>query len=316
MKNGSHKAPKRELVSLKVDYVFKEAFSHEKVRKYFLSDVLDIPLKDIRSVKLTTPHLWKKSGWQKESILDMAIDLNGDADVAFELQVRLQKYWTKRQLFYLAKMFTGSLKAGHNYDKLRRCISIGILNFNLTDGEEYHNEYRLRTKNGKELTDLFEIHIIELRKSLQGTNAINDWIQLFNAESEEDLRMIKTENAGILEAMEVLRTMSLSKTLRYFYEERLKARRDRHAREEYVLDQGIALGEIRGMALATLQLLSTMGDVPKELEDKIMEEKELDTLKKWLKAAAASQNLQQFRESCGLCALDCDSPGSSAGSDF
>ena len=125
-----------------------------------------------------------------------------------------------------------------------------------------------------------------------------------------------SHNAGILEAMEVLRTMSLSKTLRYFYEERLKARRDRHAREEYVLDQGIALGEIRGMALATLQLLSTMGDVPKELEDKIMEEKELDTLKKWLKAAAASQNLQQFRESCGLCALDCDSSGSSAGADF
>ena len=81
-------------------------------------------------MSLSSPHLWKRFGWQKEGILDMAMNLNSNADVAIDLQ-RLQKYWTKRQLFYLAKMYTGSLKAGHNYDKLRRCVSIGILNFHL-----------------------------------------------------------------------------------------------------------------------------------------------------------------------------------------
>ncbi len=225
------------------------------------------------------------------------MELNSDADVNAELQVRLQKHWTKRQLFYLAKMYIDGLRVGHNYDKLRRCISISILDFNLTEGgEECRTEYRLRSKSGTELTDLFEIHVIELRKQLSGTDAVSDRIRLFNAGDEEDLKMIMTKNVGMTEAMEVLRTMSLSKSLRYLYEERLKAIRDRNAQDEYVMDQGIA----KGMAMATLQLLNGVGDVPAELTDKIMAEKDIDTVKKWLAMATESKNLQQSRVLSGL----------------
>ncbi len=319
-KNSAKKAPNdkasgkmgsdtsKKLVSLKMDYAFKELFSRENVRKQFLSDVLGIPLDKIKSVRITSPRLWKAFGGQKEGVLDMAMELNSDADVNAELQVRLQKHWTKRQLFYLAKMYTGGLRVGHNYDKLRRCISISILDFNLTEGDESHTEYRLRSKNGTELTDLFEIHVIELRKQLSGTDAVSDWIRLFNAGDEEDLKMIMSKNAGMTEAMEVLRTMSLSKTLRYLYEERLKAIRDRNAQDEYVRDEGIAIGEARGkvigeargMAMATLQLLDEIGDVPTELADKIMAEQELDTVKNWLATAAKSESIRHFRELSGL----------------
>ena len=302
----------KKLVSLKMDYVFKELFSRENVRKQFLSDVLGIPLDEIRSVRITSSRLWKAFGGQKEGVLDMAMELNSDADVNTEMQVRLQKHWTKRQLFYLAKMYIGGLRAGHDYDKLRRCISISILDFNLTEGKECHTEYRLRSKNGTELTDLFEIHVIELRKQLSGTDAVSGWIRLFNARNEEDLKMIMTKSVGMTESMEVLRTMSLSKTLRYLYEERLKAIRDRNAQDEYVRDEGIAIGEargkvigeavgeIKGMAMATLQLLGEIGDVPTELADRIMAEKELEVLKKWLAAAAGSTSVQQFRELSGI----------------
>lgn len=294
----------QKLVSPKIDYAFKELFSRENVRKQFLSDVLDIPLDEIKSVRISSPHLWKAFGGQKEGVLDMAMELNSDTDVNAEMQVRLQKHWTKRQLFYMAKMYTGSLRAGHNYDKLRRCISISILDFNLTEGEACHTEYRLRSKNGTELTDLFEIHVIELRKQLSGTDAVSDWIRLFNARDEEDLKMIMTKNIGMTEAMEVLRTMSLSKSLRYLYEERLKAIRDRNAQDEYVRDEGIAIGEargeVKGIAIATLQLLNKIGDVPAELTDRIMDEKKLDTVMKWHGIAAGSRSVQQFKEMTGL----------------
>ena len=290
----------KKLVSLKMDYVFKELFSRENVRKQFLSDVLGIPLDEIRSVRITSSRLWKAFGGQKEGVLDMAMELNSDADVNTEMQVRLQKHWTKRQLFYLAKMYTGGLRAGHDYDKLRRCISISILDFNLTEGKECHTEYRLRSRNGTELTDLFEIHVIELRKPLSDTDAASDWIRLFNARDEEDLKMIMSKNAGMTEAVEVIRTMSLGKTLRYLYEERLKAIRDRNAQDEYVRDEGIAIGEARGIAMATLQLLDGVGDVPKELADRIMAEKEPEVLKKWLAAAAGSESVRQFREFSGI----------------
>lgn len=40
-----------KLVSLKTAYAFKEAFSHENVRKQFPSDVLGIPSESIRAVR-------------------------------------------------------------------------------------------------------------------------------------------------------------------------------------------------------------------------------------------------------------------------
>lgn len=111
----------------------------------------------------------------------MALELNDDTKINVELQIRMQKHWIKRQLFYLARMYDEDLKLGQDYRKLRKCISIGILDFKLLEGEGCHSVYRLRNEKGEELTELWEVHIIELRKSLTG-NRLDGWIQLFNAE--------------------------------------------------------------------------------------------------------------------------------------
>ena len=282
-------------ISLKNDYAFRELFTHENIRKQFISDVLGIRMEHIKSVRLTTPFLWKRYRMQKLGIMDLALDikLSEEAKAGIEMQVRVQKNWTKRTLFYLAKMYTDDLKMGQDYGKLRKCISISILDFNLVDSDKYHTIYRLRDENGKDLTDLFEVHIIELGKTLNGTKAVDDWVRLFNAESEEDLKMIKSKSAGIIEAIKELRTMSLGKTLRYMYEEHLKSVRDRRAEDEYVWD----LGKANGKAEDILQLLKDLGDVSAELSEKIMGEKDLDTLNRWLKTAAKAESLQQFEES-------------------
>lgn len=279
-------------VSLKFDYAFRELFSNENVRKQFLGDVLGIPLKEIRSVRVVNLYLWKRLRRQKQGILDMAMEMWNGTKVNIEMQVRRQNYWVKRQLFYLAKMYIEDLREGQDYSKLRKCISIGILDFNLTEDEEYHSTYWLQDKRGRKLTDLLELHIIELKKTIQDTEAVDDWIRLFHAESEEDLKMIKAKNQGIAEAMELVRTMSLRKTLRYLHEERLKAIRDRKAEDEYVWDQGKAEGKAEDI----LQLLSDRGDIPSDLRTKIMSENNLDILGTWLKSAARSESIEEFRE--------------------
>ena len=58
-----------KLISLKYDYAFRELFSHEGIRKQFISDVTGIPLEDIKTVRLTTPFLWKRYQKQKQGIL-------------------------------------------------------------------------------------------------------------------------------------------------------------------------------------------------------------------------------------------------------
>lgn len=279
------------LISMKNDYAFKELFAHEKVRKQFLSDVLGIPVEEMKSVKIKNPFLRKRFRNQKQGILDMALEMTGGTKINIELQVRRQENWVRRKLFYLAKMYTEDLMVGQNYDRLRKCISISLLDFDLTKGKEYHTEYRLRSKTGKELTDLFELHIIELCKPLSGRNGLDDWIRLFNATREEDLEMIRIKNDGIREAIDELRAMSLSKTVRYLYEERLKARRDRWAEDQYVRNEGRAEGKAEDILL----LLKECGDVPPELSEKIMSERNPELLNQWLKIAARADSIEHFK---------------------
>ena len=49
-----------KFVSPKDDVSFKYLFLNETVRLHFISDVLGIPLEEIRSVRLANPFLWKK----------------------------------------------------------------------------------------------------------------------------------------------------------------------------------------------------------------------------------------------------------------
>lgn len=294
-------------ISLKYDDVYREVFAHENVRKQFLSDVLELPLESIRTVRLMTPHLWKRYRQQKLGILDMALELNDNTKVNVELQVRMQKHWVKRELFYLARMYEEDLKTGQDYDRLKRCISIGILDFRLLEGESYHSVYLLRDKNGKELTELWEIHIIELGKELHG-DRMDGWIRLFNAECMEELDMLAAKYKGLAEAAGVIKRMSLGKALRYRYEAHLKAIRDRHGEDEYIRDlartegmaEGMAAGRARGRAEgkaeAVLQLLSELGVLPEALKERILKEKDLQILGKWLKAAAKAESIEDFED--------------------
>lgn len=239
-----------QIISLKYDFSFKYLFLNETVRRHFISDVLRIPLEDIRSVRLANTFLWKQHQKQKQGIVDIVVELNNDSKVNIELQVEVLSYWDKRSLFYLSKLFTEGLLSGQKYQKLKKCICISVLGFNLDERPENHKVYRLRDETGHEFSDMLELHVIELNKPLNGTGRMDEWIQLFNAKTEEELKMLEasTKNEGILEAIREVRGMSLKKTLRALHEARLKEIRDRNAREDYVRSEGWNAGRNEGLS--------------------------------------------------------------------
>ena len=239
-----------QIISLKYDFSFKYLFLNETVRRHFISDVLRIPLEDIRSVRLANTFLWKQHQRQKQGIVDVIVELNNDSKVNIELQVEVLSYWDKRSLFYLSKLFTEGLLSGQKYQKLKKCICISVLGFNLDERPENHKVYRLRDEAGHEFSDMLELHVIELSKTLSGTGRMDEWIRLFNAKTEEELKMLEasTKNEGILEAIREVRGMSLKKTLRALHEARLKEIRDRNAREDYVRNEGWNAGRNEGLS--------------------------------------------------------------------
>ncbi|MBR1701865.1 MAG: Rpn family recombination-promoting nuclease/putative transposase [Lachnospiraceae bacterium] len=260
-------------VSLKRDeFAFREVFGEETVRKQFISDVTGIPLKDIRSVRIVSPVLRKRARKQKQGILDLALTLNDDTRIDIEVQLRSQKFWIKRNLFYLSHLYADELWAGEDYDKLKKSITISILDFKLLQGSEYHWVYTLRDQGGKELTDLLEVHIIELCKDLTEESPVNGWIRLFNAETKEELAMVKklNRNAGIAKAVEVLEKLGIERSLSWYWVQSQKARRDRAAEDAYVRDEGQDL-KLVTLVCRKLRKGKNLETIAEELEEDIAE---------------------------------------------
>ena len=121
------------MITLKEDFMVKALLSSKEIiLKQFLSDVLEIPMEEIRSVRIANPYLRKTYRRQKQGILDILLWLNDDSKINIELQIKAQKDWKKRNLFYLAKMYVEDLQSGERYGRLSKCICISILGFNMT----------------------------------------------------------------------------------------------------------------------------------------------------------------------------------------
>lgn len=231
-----------KIIPLKYDFCIKEVMENETVRKHFISDVLEIPFENIKTVRIMNTSLWKRYQKQKQGILDVQLELNDATKINIEMQLKQKKGWDKRTVFYLAKMFTADLRRGENYKKAKKCIAITILDFNIIGNREYHNKYMLRNRQGDIYTDVLELHTIELKKKPDKEHPcpLDEWHSLFNAKTEEDLDMIKagTKNKGIIEAVKELKEISLTDNLRFAHELRLQAKRDREAEDEFVYEQG------------------------------------------------------------------------------
>ncbi len=308
-----------DFISPRTDIVFKELMRDDTVRRHFLSDVLDIPLDQIKSVRLENTFLSRRSRQEKQGILDVRMQLNGESRINVELQIRRLVCWDKRSLYYLAKMYTEGLGNGQHYDNLKKCIVIDVLDFPGDENPGYHKVYHLRDAEGRLYSKEFEVHIIELGKALTG-DKVDDWIRLLRVESREELEHMHSRNAGVVRAIDEVRTMNLGRRLRMWHEMRLKEQRDRWAIEEALKEDAYAEGHTKGCEAGRaeglakglaegraegykagcrqgiLELLEEYGDIPDDIRARISAETDLEVLRKWHKAAARAESASEFRE--------------------
>ena len=197
------------LMKPKVDFCFKELMEDEEVRNAFLAAVLGINLEEIVESRILPSHLRQKDKDDKLGILDVRVLLNNKEQIDIEIQVTSSEYWAERTLFYLGKMFVDQLKPGEDYQKLEKCIHVGILNFTLFDDEEYYSRFHFWSDQGRKMySDKFEIHTLELPKLAKHEypeTELLKWLQFINAETVDQhiiiwhFRRIKLcrNNAGI-----------------------------------------------------------------------------------------------------------------------
>ena len=99
------------------------------VRTGVIAAILGKAPKEVRRTTLVPTALRKESEDDKLGILDVLIELEDETKMNMEMQVSYFDCWTNRVLFYLGKIYTGQIKEGEDYDKLRKCIHVSILEF-------------------------------------------------------------------------------------------------------------------------------------------------------------------------------------------
>ena len=76
----------------------------------------------------------------------------------------------------------------------------------------------------------------------------------------------------------------------------LLMRDQRRAGKAEGLAEGLAKGEAKGKAESVLEFLSDYGAINSELSEQIMTERDMDTLKRWVKLSAQVTSIEEFIE--------------------
>lgn len=209
------------LMKPSIDFVFKKLFGSEESKESLISLLNAIIKSDspIQDVKILNNDLDKEHNNDKFSRLDIKAKTNNGELINIEIQVKNEYNMIQRTLYYWSRIYTDQLSSTKDYSELSRTICINILNFKLLDNDRYHNTYRLKEiTTNEELTDIQEIHFIELPKSKHvDKNEVNNidsllkWIEFIKEPESETVKILETTDEILRNAKAQLYKISLDK---------------------------------------------------------------------------------------------------------
>ena len=244
----------RNVISAKLDIIFKKLFTeNEDMLHSFVASMLELPPESIKEIKITNTELPPETFSGKFSRLDLSLKVDNRL-VNVEIQVKNEPDYRDRTLFYWAKLYSSELKSGEDYGELKQTITINIINFNMFNGDDYHNEVAAMIKGTDEVfSDKFSIHFFELKKVGKMPNPDNSrelWLQFINADSEEEFEMISQTNVPIMQkAVKVIYDISEDTKIREIARLREKALHDEASALKNAKAEGEAIGLEKGEAI-------------------------------------------------------------------
>ena len=243
----------RGLLDPKMDFVFKNIFGSEKHPNILIS-FLNATLKPkdlITAVEIKNTDLNKGYIEDKFSRLDVKATTSNNEIINIEIQLKNEYNMIKRSLFYWSKLYSEQLNEGEDYSVLKRTICINILNFKYLKTRKFHSGYRLKEiYSNEELTDVAEIHFIEIPKLEEGTDEkdmLVAWIEFLKNPESEKVRSLEMSIDEIREAKDELIRMSNDDTQRELYEMRSKTLKDKISALNEAERKGIKKGRQEGI---------------------------------------------------------------------
>jgi len=191
--NRNGRLKEGEIIPLTYDYVFTSIFNNKdniSILENFLSCYFDISLDKVKEkITILSRNLELESKTSRNKQVDLILDLDGNK-INIELSNKISPGIINRNVVYVCNVHGRQLEYGdNNYTKIKKTIQINLSNVNTN--EELREEYYLMTKDGKKLTEKFEIDIVDMvigRRNCYTKNEtkLDRWCMVFTAKTKEE----------------------------------------------------------------------------------------------------------------------------------
>ena len=246
------------------DYIFKKIFSkkgNESILKDFLISVLNIPIQKVET--RAEVSLERQLEENKLGRLDILAKLDDNTIVNIEVQI-LNKYnFIDRTMYYWSGNYYNELRAGEDYNKVKKVIAINILDYEIFEEGPYHEIARIRRDfKNKILTDKMELHFIQIPKFLKenrGTKTkLEQWMQFISQKDEKEVELAMKENEEIKKANEEYEYLTGDEAERRLALLREEAIRDEKTMLKGSREEGIEIGRKEGKKENKIEIAKNM----------------------------------------------------------
>lgn len=218
------------IMSPKIDFAFKLLFGDPNnidLLQSLLIAILNVSKEELNDLQIINNELPRQFAEDKKGILDVRAKTKDGKEIDIEIQILPTEYMAERTTFYWSRMYTNQIKSGDTYDKLKKCITINIIDFECIPLNKIHTSYHItEDETGYRLTEVLEIHYLELPKLYKQevekdeNTAIVQWMEFIGAKSKEVMEMLASKNKDINKAYDKLQIMSKNEKARMAYEAR------------------------------------------------------------------------------------------------
>ncbi|MES2614794.1 MAG: Rpn family recombination-promoting nuclease/putative transposase [Bdellovibrionota bacterium] len=211
------------------DFAFKNIFGdNEQLFIDFVNSVFeDKNETKVKKVVFENTEIVKDHINGKATRLDVKALLDDETYINIEVQIRDEKSFAKRTLYYWSHLYGGQIESGDDFFKLKKSICINILNFKAIENECFHNVYGVANleDHSRFLTD-FEVHFLELpkwtEKSYDTMSQLEKWTLFLKAPSEKVLEELSMQGQVFDQAYKKLKYVSQDPVARARYDAELK----------------------------------------------------------------------------------------------
>ena len=245
----------KRFVKCKTDVVFKKLFTENlDILQGFLADIFGVPYESIKNITVENSENVPDRVDGKFSRFDLKLTVD---DVLVNVEIQILNYgdFPERIVLYWSQRYSRQLKKGEEYSTLKKTVSINIVNFNLFKKDGYVSEYALMdVETGHILTDKLGIYFFELPKVRKAAETNNDdrkreWMQLIDAESEEELDMLaqKVQTEPLKKAVYTIKHYNADEEFRMLAEAREEQLRSEKSAMSFWKKEGRAEGREEGL---------------------------------------------------------------------